>query len=130
MAGLHICRVVPRTSDSRGEYVVVANDGPAAAALTGLELTDYTRTQQHVHVLHFPGASDGRPLMLGPGQEAFVFTGPGNDERLADGDLLLFASRAVPVWNNDGDVAYLRDSRGRFVDSLTVGAPARHPNGH
>jgi hypothetical protein len=130
MPGLHVCRVVPRTSDSRGEYVVVANDGETAAALTGLELTDYTRTQQHVHVIHFPGATDGGALMLNPGEEAFVFTGSGTNERLADGDLLLFAGRHTPVWNNDGDVAYLRDSGGRFIDSLTVGAPARHPNGH
>jgi Lamin Tail Domain len=130
MAGLHICRVVPRPSDSRGEYVVVANDGPTPVALTGLELTDYTRTQQHVHIIHFPGTTDGGTLMLGPGEEAFVFTGSGRSDRLPDGDLLLFAGRHAPVWNNDGDVGYLRDSRGRFLDSLTVGAPARHPNGH
>jgi hypothetical protein len=33
-------------------------------------------------------------------------------------------------WNNSGDVAYLRRLDGTFVDSLTVGHPARHPNGH
>jgi hypothetical protein len=99
-------------------------------ALTGLEITDYTRTQQHVHVYRFPPAQGGAALTLGPRQRAFVFSGSGNSERLAAGDLLLFAGRFAPVWNNTGDVAYLRNSRGEFVDSMTVGAPARHPNGH
>ena len=128
--GLHVCNVANRTTDSRGEYVQVANDGAAAVSLTGLEITDYTRTQEHVHVYHFPGATDGGALQLQPGQSAFVFTGLGTNVRLNDGDLLLFAGRQASIWNDDGDVAYLRRGDGTFVDHLTVGDPARHPNGH
>jgi hypothetical protein len=128
--GLHVCNVANRTTDRRGEYVEVANDGDQAVALTGLEITDYTATQQHVHFYHFPRAQGGGSLQLRPGQVAYVFTGSGQNERLADGDLLLFAGRSAPIWNNDGDVAYLRDSSGRFIDSRTVGDPKRHPNGH
>lgn len=68
--------------------------------------------------------------MLAPGQTAYLFTGSGPSERLPDGDLLLFAGRQAAVWNNTGDVAYLRNLRGGFVDSMTVGSPPRHPNGH
>jgi hypothetical protein len=130
MPGIHICRIIPQTTDPRGEYVVVSNDGSADASLTAVEITDYTRTQQHVHIFRFPGATDGGNLLLGPGEEAFVFTGHGTNTRLTDGDLLLFAGRSAPIWNNTGDVAYLRRLDGTFVDSLTVGHPARHPNGH
>jgi Lamin Tail Domain len=127
--GIHICDVANRTSDSRGEYVEVANDGPNVA-LTGLELTDYTATQQHVHIYRFPSAQGGEALFLRRGESAYVFTGPGTNARLDDGDLLLFAGRRAQVWNDGGDVAYLRNSRGEFVDSMTVGDPKRHPRGH
>jgi hypothetical protein len=127
--GLHICQINQRGSDDRGEWVSIANDGVSAVGLTGLEITDFTRTQQHVHVYRFP-SPQGQALMLAPGQTAYIFTGAGRSERLTDGDLLLFAGRAAPVWNNTGDVAYLRNSLGEFIDTMTVGSPARHPNGH
>ncbi len=126
----HICVVANRTSDERGEYVEIANAGPGSVAVNGLELTDYTATQQHVHVYHFPEAKGGGDLPLAPGQSAFVFTGKGDNMRNADGNLLLFAGRSTSIWNNDGDVAYLRRRNGTFVDSRTVGDPKRHPNGH
>jgi hypothetical protein len=130
MPGLHICQISQTGTDSRGEWVAVANDGLLAAGLSGLEITDYTATQQHVHVYRFPLAIDASTLLLYPRQTAWVFSGTGQNERLADGDLLLFAEREAPIWNNSGDVAYLRDALGHFVDSMTVGDPARHPNGH
>jgi hypothetical protein len=126
----HVCQVANRTTDSRGEYVQVANSGPATVAVNGLELTDYTATQQHAHVYHFPGAQGGGDLTLKPGQSAYVFTGKGTNARSADGNLILFAGRSASIWNDDGDVAYLRRLDGTFVDSRTVGDPARHPNGH
>jgi hypothetical protein len=126
---LHICAVVPRTSDPRGEYVEISNDGPEAV-LTGLKLTDYTATQQHVHIYTFPAAQGGYSLKLGRGQAAFVFSGPGRNERGSDGNLYLFAGRRAPVWNDTGDVAYLRLPDGRFIDTMTVGSPKRHPAGH
>jgi hypothetical protein len=130
MPGLHICNVEPRGSDNRGEFVEIANDGTSSLALTGLELTDYTATQQHVHVYRFPSLSDGSPLTLTPGQSAYVFTGHGKSELTQDGHWLLFAGRSAAIWNNTGDVAYLRNSAGQLVDSRTAGHPKRHPNGH
>jgi hypothetical protein len=128
--GLHICAVAVRPADKRGEWVEVANDGASRVTLTGLELTDYTATQQRPHIYRFPGLTDGSALMLGSGKVAYVFTGMGESKLLDDGDMLLFAGRAAPVWNNTGDVAYLRNLDGTFVDSMTVGDPKRHPNGH
>jgi hypothetical protein len=128
--GLHICEVVNRTSDRRGEYVHIANDGASPALLTGRELTDFTGTQQHVHVIVFPGANGGGSLYLKSGQSAYVFTTPGTNGVSRSGDYLLFAGSRASIWNDDGDVAYLREPNGQFIDSRTVGDPARHPNGH
>jgi hypothetical protein len=75
-------------------------------------------------------ATGGAGLTLGSGNSVYVFTGPGTDQRLADGDLLLFAQRGAPIWNDNGDVAYFRNPDGTFIDTMTVGHPARHPNGH
>jgi hypothetical protein len=126
----HICLVANRTSDRRGEYVEIVNGSLQPLSLTGLELSDYTATQRHVHIYRFPPAQGGVALTLWPRQTAYVFTGVGADERLADGDLLLFAGRSAAIWNDHGDVAYLRRLDGTIVDSLTVGSPKRHPNGH
>jgi hypothetical protein len=130
MPGLHICNVQPRGHDARGEWVQVANDGLLPSKLTGLELTDYTGTQQRPHIYRFPPLRTGADLTLRPRQSAFVFTGRGQNGLSDQGDWLLFAGRLAAVWNNSGDVAYLRDSKGRIIDSRTVGHPARHPNGH
>jgi hypothetical protein len=132
---LHICDISRLGTDQRGEWVSVCNDGATAEALTGLEITDFTRTQQQVHVYRFPAAQDGQPLTLAPGGVAYVFTGPGRNDRMRTRDgndcLLLFAGRDAPIWTNAGDVAYLRHVfNGRYLDLKTVGSPARHPNGH
>jgi hypothetical protein len=132
---LRICDISQHGTDQRGEWVSVCNVGATAQALTGLEITDYTRTQQHVHVYRFPSAQGGAALTLAPGGVAYVFTSHGRDKRIrsrrGNDFLLLFAGRDAPIWNNTGDVAYLRRvPNGEFVDTKTVGSPARHPNGH
>jgi lamin tail-like protein len=130
----HVCKISQTGTDGRGEWVSVVNSGQTPAALTGLELTDYTKTQQHVHIYRFPATTSGGALTLSPRETAFVFTGQGTNERHVSNngtsELWLFAGRSAPVWNNDGDVAYLRKLDGTFVSSLTVGDPPRHPSGH
>lgn len=126
----HICQVVNRTSDRRGEYVEIANGGVDRVPITGLELTDYTATQQQPHVFHFPKTTENGTLYLGVGKSAYVFTGRGTNARNDDDNLILFWNRSASVWNDDGDVAYLRHMNGQLVDSMTVGDPKRHPNGH
>ncbi|SRR6266567_2035330 len=131
----HVCQINPKGNDTRGEWVAIANGGTSSVSLTGLELTDFTQTQQHVHIYSFPPTTAGTALQLGAGETCFVFTGAGKNEWVTGNSgrrqLLLFADRRASIWNNTGDVAYLRQATsGQFVDSLTVGSPARHPNGH
>jgi hypothetical protein len=130
----HVCRVNLQTADPQAEWVEVANGGVLPVALTGLEITDYTLLQRHVHVIRFPSTTTGSALMLAAGQSAFVFSGIGQNRWDVDENgrsrLFLFAGRQAPVWNNAGDVVYLRRVDGTFVDSVTVGDPPRHPNGH
>jgi hypothetical protein len=81
-------------------------------------------TLAHYGALADPGS------LAAQGSGIHVFTGQGTNDRDRDGDLYLFVGRRAPIWNDDGDVAYLRLGDGRFIDSRTVGHPKRHPNGH
>jgi Lamin Tail Domain len=134
VAGLHICEVNRFGSDSRGEYVMVANNGSGNVSLTGLEISDYTATQQRPHVYRFPANTNGSSITLAAREEVYLFTGSGTDQWVTGQNgqraLLLFWGRAASVWNNTGDVAYLRHADGTLIDSMTVGDPKRHPNGH
>ena len=121
---LHICEVNLRGNELFGEWVLIVNDGQTAVNLRGFELSDYTRTQQKVHVLHFP------PDTLKPGDKVYVFTEQGRNRWATANELHLYANRQAPVWNDNGDVAYLRNLDGTFEDTFTAGAPTRHPNGH
>ncbi|HEV7566373.1 MAG TPA: lamin tail domain-containing protein [Microbacteriaceae bacterium] len=123
-----------RTSDPQEEWIEIANGSLFSQPLTGLEITDFTGTQTNVHIYRFPPTQAGTPLQLGMLQSALVFTGSGDGRWHTDEHgktwLLLFMGRAAPIWNNAGDVVYLRKLDGTIVDSHTVGDPPRHPNGH
>jgi len=127
--GLHICAIVQRGSDSRGEHVEIVNDGSAPVPVTGLELTDCSG-QRHEHVYAFPNGRDDSTLELAAGRTAYVFSGTGKSERTRSGDLILFAGLPAPVWNDTAHVAHLRRSDGAIIDTMQAGRPARHPDGH
>jgi hypothetical protein len=95
-----------------------------------LLLTDSTFTQQRPHIYRFPAMSDGSAFVLNHGHSAYVFTGHGRNQLTSQGDWLLFAGRSIHFGNDDGDVAYLRQPDGTFIDHMTVGEPRRHPGGH
>jgi hypothetical protein len=103
-------------------------------AVTGLEITDYTRLQLNAHIYRFPRTTQATMLLLGTFESAIVCTGQGDNRWYTDDNgkrwLLLFMARAAPIWNNSGDVVYLRKTDGTFVDTSTLGDPPRHPNGH
>jgi hypothetical protein len=126
----HICSIANRTPDPRGEFVEIANAGAQRVALTGLELTDYTETQRRPHIFRFPPTTNQQTLYLEPRESAYVFSGLGENCRSDSGSLLLFWGLRHAVWNDDGDVAYLRRSDGTFIDTHIVGHPKRHPGGH
>ncbi|MGH2757292.1 MAG: lamin tail domain-containing protein [Actinomycetota bacterium] len=129
---LHIRRIEPRGSNGFGEWVSIANDGPNPASLTEHEITDYTNLQKNAHIYRFPETTNGGPLLLQPGQVVFVFTEAGRNTWVTTArgkqELHLFMGRSQPIWNNTGDVVYLRTLDGRIVDTMTVGDPARHPS--
>lgn len=134
MAEPHVCRINWQTADPEREYVEIANGGLFRAVLTGRKITDFTTTQQHVHIYTFPSYTDGTTIYLERFESAIVITGQGQSGWETDQNgrrwLLLYMNRAAPIWNNSGDVVYLREADGTFIDSETVGNPPRHPNGH
>lgn len=83
-----------------GEYAVIANDGEREVKIGGWTLCDAAR-----HCFRFPDEARIRP-----GAQAVIYTGAG----VIDGThFYMNSSRAV--WNNDGDVATLRDGSGQVV---------------
>ena len=86
----------PPGSDLAGEFVEIVNNGADAATLTAWTLRDAAEA-----VFTFPAFD------LPPGAAVKVWVKAGSN-----GAADLFWGRAVPVWNNDGDVATLRDGSG------------------
>ena len=122
-----MARVMRGDGSANEEYVMLLNGGRTERRQDRSDLAGGGRGKDRPS---FPGATGGATLTLRPGQAAFVFTGHGTNERLSDGDLLLFWGRNASVRNNTGDVAYLRNPGGTFIDYMTVGEPKRHPSGH
>lgn len=85
------------------EYVVITNKGGAAVNLGGWSLRD-----EAGHVYTFPD------FTLQPSQSVTVHTGCGTDTATD-----LYWCSWTPVWNNDGDTAYLYDADGNLVDSYS-----------
>ncbi len=121
--GLHVCAVVQRGFGSPSEHVEVVKNGAEPVSVTGLELTDCCG-QHHKHVYSFP---DGE---LGAGKTAYVYSGKGMSQRAHTGDVILYAGLPASVWKDESHVAYLRHPDGRIIDTMRVGRPPRHPDGH
>lgn len=121
--GLHICAVVKRGSSSASEHVEIVNDGAEPVPVTGLELTACSG-QQHTHVYAFPQGE------LAAGETAYVYSEEGKSRRMHTGDLMLYAGLPARVWKDESVVAYLRHPDGRIIDTMHVGRPPRHPDGH
>ncbi len=121
--GLHICAVVQRGASSPSEHVEVVNDGAEPVPVTGIELTSCCG-QHHEHVYSFPEGE------LGAGESAYVYSNDGKSQRMHTGDLILYAGLPALVWKDESQVAYLRHSDGRIIDTMHVGRPPRHPDGH
>jgi micrococcal nuclease len=92
----------PDHLNPNGEWVEIQNQGANRATLAGFTLKD-----QANHVYTFPDVS------LEPGQVLRVYSGQGTDQSNA----LFWGLVGDAVWNNDGDIAYLRDPQGLLVDS-------------
>jgi len=89
----------PEKENLNEEWVEIANQGDADAILAGWTLQD-----QQNHTYSF------LDFTLKPGAKARIHTGEGNNT-----DTDLYWSRSSAVWNNDGDVATLKDASGSIV---------------
>ncbi len=85
-----------------GEYVLIHNSGRRSVDLTGWTLSDTA-----FHTFRLP------PFILAPNAEVRVWTRAGLNTA---GDL--YWGRRAAVWNNAGDRAFLRDSRGLLVSEF------------
>ena len=89
----------PERLHLNGEWVEIANEGGTNESLEGWTLMD-----QQNHTYTFKGIS------LDAGSSVKVHTGAGNDSTTD-----LYWGRSTPVWNNNGDLAILRDAAGNVV---------------
>lgn len=83
------------------EYIVFTNGGNAADTLTGWRVSD-----EYGHEYTFPA------FTLSADASVTLYTGSGTDTATE-----LYWGSESPIWNNDGDTVYLRDSTGALVDS-------------
>jgi len=88
------------------EYVVIKN-----YKTMEIEMTGYTLGDEANHVYIFPDE-----FILNSEAEVTVHTGSGTD---TDEDL--YWNNDYPIWNNDGDTAYLWDANGSLVDYYSWG---------
>ena len=89
----------PEKENLNGEWVEIANEGSSDQSLDMWILEDKDN-----HTYSF------KNFILKAGASAKVHSGKGEDT-LAD----LYWGRSSPVWNNDGDIATLKDASGEVM---------------
>ncbi len=98
--------VGPDGDDLNGEWVQLVNRGESAVQLKGLVLSD--ESNNAFELLK-------RELVAGGALRVHSGTGrPSGDA--------IYWGRDVPLWNNDGDSAFLRDGDGLLIDRFSYGS--------
>jgi micrococcal nuclease len=92
------------SANPNGEWIELSNAGDAPVDLSGYLLKD---AGPHAYVFG--------PVALAPGARVRIYSGQGTDTERE----LYWGLVEDAVWNNDGDVAYLYDDTGAFVDSYS-----------
>lgn len=97
-----IVRVVckPDGNDPLAEFVILENQGKRPIDMNGWQLCD----SQKNHCFEFAGFE-----LAGESQVA-IWTGKGENSAEA-----LYWMSSRPIWNNEGDTAYLIDAKGRLI---------------
>lgn len=90
----------PASGELEGEYVQIVNQGTETVSLDNWSLTDAIG-----HIYRFSAVS------LGPAEGIKLWTKIGTDTKTD-----LYWQYIVPIWNDTGDTATLRDQYGRIVD--------------
>jgi hypothetical protein len=89
----------PEKQNLNGEWVEIANQGLAAQVLHG-----WTISTQHNRTYTF------KDFTLEAGASVKLHTGFGNDTSTD-----LYWNKKMPIWNNNGDMAILKDASGNVV---------------
>ena len=115
---LKITRIEPKGNGEEGEgalgeFIRIANISDQVVDVGGYSIAD-----RDGHRYRFPHAR------LRPGHVLTLVTGEGKDRRDEAGPIRLHWNRRLGVWNDQGDIAFLRDPLGELVDRFeyTVGA--------
>jgi competence protein ComEC len=87
----------------KDEWVKVSNKGSSPVSLTGWKIED----NGSKHTYTFPSYT------LDSSSTLTVYTGGGTNSATE-----LYWGSGSPIWNNDGDTAYLYDSSGKLVSTL------------
>jgi competence protein ComEC len=85
------------------EWVQISNTGASPVSLNGWKIED--EGSKHTYTF--------QPYTLNAGTTVTVFTGKGTNSATE-----LYWQLDNPVWNNDGDTAYLYDDSGKLVSKL------------
>lgn len=93
-----------------GEWVLIENQGDDDVPLDGWVLRDESTR----HRYSFPD------VVIAAGSTAQVRTGCGDDRTDADDLELFWCDPEPPVWNNDGDTAFLLDPNGTIADDYVT----------
>jgi hypothetical protein len=114
LSGVHIAHVEwdPSDNEYEGEYALIRNWGPDDQDMTLWVLIDEAN-----HFYTFPYG-----FVLAAGDGVRVWTKRGTDTYTD-----LYWGRGAPVWNNDGDTAFLYDEYGILVDAVTWTPPTEIP---
>ncbi len=114
--GVIIVEIVGKPSGSPlDEYVLIENNSGDSVNMTDWVLRD-DGTGSDAHVYTFPS------FTLGDDKTVKVWTKSGND-----GSGNLYWDLTEEVWNDGGDVAYLRDDDGKLIDSKVFDPNAPTP---
>ena len=94
-----------------GEWIEIENRGESETSLADWSVRDESTR----HRFDFPDVT------ISPGQRIRIFTGCGENALDRDPGEIFWCDPEPPVWNNDGDTAFLLDPNGTFVDTRSVG---------
>jgi hypothetical protein len=89
-----------------GEWVQLTNRGDDTVLIAGWTLSDKSRSTLYT----FPAS------FLVPGESVTIFSGSGTLNNTA-----LFMEKTDPIWDNNGDIAILKDGRGTIIDQRSEG---------
>jgi micrococcal nuclease len=82
------------------EYVTLINDGTSQIDMTGWTMQDDAN-----HTFYFPA------FKLDPAKKVTIYTGTGKNTQ----NELYWNNTGTAIWNNGGDVLYLRNAKGELV---------------